>query len=87
LGSLRTSIHGAIGSDRPSSRQKNHSAENNSVDTTPTTAGTSGDEGPAICSFAAAFKHGGKKPEAEQARLKAPMLVLSSVEKRKSSVF
>ncbi|OBT54398.1 hypothetical protein VE04_10326 [Pseudogymnoascus sp. 24MN13] len=73
LGSLRTSIHGAIGSDRPSSRQKNHS--------------DGGDEGPAICSFAAAFKHGGKKPETEQARLKAPMLVLSSVEKRKSSVF
>lgn len=85
MGSLRTSIHGAIGSDRPSSRQKNHLAESN--DTAPTTASTSGDEGPQICSFAAAFKHGGKKPEVEQAQRKAPMLVLSSIEKRKSSVF
>lgn len=87
LGSLRTSIHGAIGSERPSSRQKNRSLERKSANTTPTTAGTSGDEGPVISSFAAAFKNGGKKLEAAPGRQKAPMLVLSSAEKRKSSIF
>jgi hypothetical protein len=87
LGSLRTSIHGAIGSDRPSSRQKNRSLERNSIDTTPTTANTSGDESSGPTSFAAAFKNGGKKTETEPERKKAPMLVLTSAEKRKSSMF
>lgn len=86
LGSLRTSIHGVIGSDRPSSRQKNRSLELKSVDTTPTTASGSDNETPVISSFAAAFKNGGKKPEAEPEHRKAPMLVLSSAEKRKSSI-
>lgn len=89
LGSSRTSAHGAIGSDRPSSRQKERSQERNSVDSTFTTASVSSDEGASVGgSFAAVFKNGGKKPEATESQpRKAPMLVLTSAEKRKSSVF
>jgi hypothetical protein len=88
LGSSRTSAHGAIGSDRPSSRQKNRSQERNSLDSSFTTASVSSDEGSSVGgSFAAVFKNSGKKPEATEAPRKAPMLVLTSVEKRKSSVF
>ncbi|KAF4624230.1 hypothetical protein G7Y89_g13943 [Cudoniella acicularis] len=91
LGSARTSVHGAIGSDRPSSRQKEHSLERKSVasvDSSFTTASVSSDEGQSVGgSFAAVFKNGGKKPEPTDGQRKAPMLVLTSVEKRKSSVF
>jgi hypothetical protein len=89
LGSSRTSAHGAIGSERPSSRQKNRSQERGSVDSTFTTASISSDEGSSVGgSFAAVFKNGSKKPEAsELVPRKAPMLVLTSAEKRKSSVF
>lgn len=91
LGSSRTSAHGAIGSDRPSSRQKEHSLERKStasLDSSYTTASVSSDEGLSVGgSFAAIFKNGGKKPEANDVQRKAPMLVLTSAEKRKSSVF
>ena len=91
LGSSRTSAHGAIGSDRPSSRQKEHSLERKSVasfDSNFTAASVSGDEGQSVGgSFAAVFKNGGKKPEPTEVQRKAPMLVLTSVEKRKSSQF
>ena len=91
LGSSRTSAHGAIGSDRPSSRQKEHSLERKSIasiDSNFTTASVSSDEGNAVGgSFAAVFKNGGKKPEAKDGQRKASMLVLTSAEKRKSSVF
>jgi hypothetical protein len=91
LGSSRTSAHGAIGSDRPSSRQKEHSLERKStasLDSTYTTASVSSEEGLSVGgSFAAIFKNGGKKPEANDVQRKAPMLVLTSAEKRKSSVF
>ncbi|KAG9235448.1 hypothetical protein BJ875DRAFT_269922 [Amylocarpus encephaloides] len=91
LGSSRTSAHGAIGSDRPSSRQKDHSLERKSVasfDSNFTAASVSSDEGQSVGgSFAAVFKNGGKKPEPTEGQRKAPMLVLTSVEKRKSSVF
>ncbi|KAH8687646.1 hypothetical protein BGZ60DRAFT_364089 [Tricladium varicosporioides] len=91
LGSARTSVHGAIGSDRPSSRQKEHSLERKSVaslDSNFTTASVSSDEGQSVGgSFAAVFKNGGKKPEPVEGQRKAPMLVLTSVEKRKSSGF
>jgi len=90
LGSSRTSAHGAIGSDRPSSRQKEHSLERKStgsMDSNFTTASVSSDEGLSVGgSFAAVFKNGGKKPEANDSQRKAPMLVLTSAEKRKSSV-
>ncbi|TAQ83339.1 hypothetical protein B7494_g8335 [Chlorociboria aeruginascens] len=91
LGSPRTSAHGAIGSDRPSSRQKEHSLERESLGSTDSTSSTtpsvSHDEGPSVGgSFAAVFKNGGKRAEADVQR-KAPMLVLTSAEKRKSSVF
>jgi len=91
LGSSRTSAHGAIGSDRPSSRQKEHSLERKStgsIDSNFTTASVSSDEGLSVGgSFAAVFKNGGKKPEANDVQRKAPMLVLTSAEKRKSSVY
>ena len=91
LGSSRTSAHGAIGSDRPSSRQKEHSLERKSmasIDSNFTTSSVSSDEGLSVGgSFAAVFKKGGKKPEATEGQRKAPMLVLTSAEKRKSSVF
>jgi hypothetical protein len=90
-GSSRASAHGAIGSDRPSSRQKEHSMERKSVaslaDSTFTTASVSSDEDVLGGSFAAVFKNGGKKPEATNLERKAPMLVLSSVEKRKSAMY
>lgn len=91
LGSSRTSAHGAIGSDRPSSRHKEHSLERKStasIDSNYTTASVSSEEGLSVGgSFAAIFKNGGKKPEANVTQRKAPMLVLTSAEKRKSSVF
>jgi hypothetical protein len=91
LGGSRTSVHGAIGSDRPSSRQKEHSIERKksmSTDSNFTTASVSSEEGLSVGgSFAAVFKNGGKKPEANEVQRKAPMLVLTSAEKRKSSVF
>jgi hypothetical protein len=92
LGSSRTSAHGAIGSDRPSSRQKERSLERKtvksvaSVDSNFTTASVSSDEGSSVGgSFAAVFKNGGKKPEPTDGERKAPMLVLTSAEKRKNS--
>jgi len=91
LGSSRTSVHGAIGSDRPSSRHKEHSLERKSVASLKsdfTTASVSSDEESSVGgSFAAVFKNGGKKPEASPAERKAPMLVLSSVEKRKTAMY
>jgi hypothetical protein len=86
VGGSRTSAHGAIGSERPSSRQKERSRERSSVDSICTTASASSDEGaPVGGSFAAVFKNGCKKPEAAESTRKAPMLVLTSAEKRKSS--
>ncbi|EPE27342.1 hypothetical protein GLAREA_03257 [Glarea lozoyensis ATCC 20868] len=91
LGSSRTSAHGAIGSDRPSSRQKEHSLERKSVasfDSNFTAASVSSDEGQSVGgSFAAVFKNGGKKVEPIEGQRKAQMLVLTSVEKRKSTQF
>jgi hypothetical protein len=88
LGGSRTSAHGAIGSERPSSRQKEGSQERKSVDSTFTSASVSSDEGSSVGgSFAAVFKNGGKRSEIVGSTRKAPMLVLTSVEKRKSSTF
>jgi len=51
-----------------------------------TTASVSSDEGSAVGgSFAAVFKN--KKPEVNDVERKAPMLVLTSAEKRKSSLY
>ncbi|PQE23626.1 transcription initiation factor IIF subunit alpha protein [Rutstroemia sp. NJR-2017a BVV2] len=87
LGS-RGSQHGAIGSNRPSSRQNSLEMKSVvSVDSTFTTESVSGDESNVGGSFAAVFKNGGKKPETADAQKKAPMLVLTSAEKRKSSIF
>jgi hypothetical protein len=87
LGSSRASAHGAIGSDRPSSRQKERSLERKSVasvDSNFTTASVSSDDDSSVGgSFAAVFKNGGKKPEPKNVERKAPMLVLTSAEKRR----
>jgi len=89
LGSSRTSAHGAIGSDRPSSSQKERSLERKSVasvDSNFTTASVSSDEGSAVGgSFAAVFKNGGKKVEVKDVERKAPMLVLTSAKEHKNS--
>lgn len=84
--SSRTSQHGAIGSNRPTSRQ--NSLEMKSVISVDsfTAESVSGDE-QIGGSFAAVFKNGGKKPEIRDVQKKAPMLVLTSAEKRKSSIF
>lgn len=84
--SSRTSQHGAIGSNRPSSRQNSPEMKSViSVDSF-TAESVSGDE-QIGGSFAAVFKNGGKKPETADVQKKAPMLVLTSSEKRKSSIF
>jgi hypothetical protein len=88
LGSSRTSAHGAIGSDRPSSRQKDRSLERKSVasvDSNFTTASVSGDEASVGGSFAAVFKNAGKKVDVKVAERKAPMLILTSAKERKNS--
>jgi hypothetical protein len=82
-GSPRTSVHGAIGSDRPSSREKDLSIERQKA--VSSTASVASDEGVSSSgSFAAVFKNGGKKPEVTDFQRKAPMLVLSSADKRKN---
>ncbi|KAI1129057.1 hypothetical protein F5Y10DRAFT_161961 [Nemania abortiva] len=81
LASSRTSASGswgAIGSDRPSSRQKSR----RSVDSQ---ASTSEGDG----SFASVFKHGSQrqaKTDGQTGQRKAPRLVLTSAEKRKSGI-
>ncbi|KAJ8119540.1 hypothetical protein ONZ43_g3527 [Nemania bipapillata] len=81
LASSRTSASGgwgAIGSDRPSSRQKSR----RSVDSQASTS--EGDN-----SFASVFKHGSQrqaKADGQTGQRKAPRLVLTSAEKRKSGI-
>jgi hypothetical protein len=86
LPSSRASISGswgAIGSDRPSSRQK----ARKSVDSVSSV--TSGCESDSS-SFASVFKNGAQRPskgvEPADGQRKAPMLVLTSAEKRKSGI-
>ncbi|ORY68961.1 uncharacterized protein BCR38DRAFT_306717, partial [Pseudomassariella vexata] len=80
LASSRTSTSfswGAIGSDRPSSRQK---GSRKSVDSL--SSACDSDPG----SFASVFKHGSQRstsPKTTDSQRKAPRLVLTSVEKRK----
>ncbi|KAI1422922.1 hypothetical protein F5Y12DRAFT_568871 [Xylaria sp. FL1777] len=81
LASSRTSASGswgAIGSDRPSSRQKSR----RSVDSQASTG--EGDN-----SFASVFKHGSQrqaKVDGQSGQRKAPRLVLTSAEKRKGGI-
>jgi hypothetical protein len=83
-------VHGAIGSDRPSSRQKQHiAAPQKKMSTDSYTSATSASSEECLStndSFAAVFKNGGKNPEADEAQRKAPMLVLTSADKRKNPV-
>ncbi|OTA54767.1 hypothetical protein K449DRAFT_338233 [Hypoxylon sp. EC38] len=81
LASSRTSTSGswgAIGSDRPGSRQKSRK----SVDSLSSGGDSEG-------SFASVFKNGSQRPgktELTDGQRKAPMLVLTSAEKRKGGV-
>lgn len=81
LASSRTSASGgwgAIGSDRPGSRQKSR----RSVDSQASTGEGDG-------SFASVFKHGSQrqaKAEGQPGQRKAPRLVLTSAEKRKGGI-
>jgi len=88
LNSSRTSLHGAIGSDRPSSRQQNHPLEQELSDSNVTATNLNDESVSNVGSFAAVFKNGGRKLETrEPERRKGPMLVLTSAaEKRKSSI-
>lgn len=81
LASSRTSIHGgswgAIGSDRPSSRSKSRKSVESLSSACDSEPG----------SFANVFKHGAQyKSESTDGQRKAPMLVLTSVERRKGGV-
>lgn len=76
-----TGSWGAIGSDRPSSRQKTRQ----SLDSV--SSATSGCESDKETSFASVFKNSAQKAGVELAdgQRKAPRMVLTSVEKRKAS--
>ncbi|KAI1004188.1 hypothetical protein K3495_g4017 [Podosphaera aphanis] len=88
LGSPRTSIHGAIGSNRPSSRENSRSLERKSVaslDSSYTSATVSSDEGNVIGGkFASIFRGDQKKFESTEAKSKAPKLILTPAEKLKA---
>jgi hypothetical protein len=81
-GAATTGAWGAIGSNRPNSRQN----ARKSVDSV--SSDTSACESETSSSFASVFKHGAqratKAPEAVDGQRKAPMLVLTSAEKRKT---
>jgi hypothetical protein len=84
IGSLRAAANGAIGSERE--KRKEQSLERRSVDSQFTATSVSSDEGASV---------GGKLLEVKMdvleadnmQRRKTPMLVLSSAEKRKTTLF
>jgi hypothetical protein len=77
IGSLRAAANGAIGSERKASKER---SRDRTVDRSWTANSVSSDEGAAI---------GGGLVEirAEEQRQRMPKLVLTSAEKRKSSMF
>ncbi|KAI9838399.1 MAG: hypothetical protein M1819_005668 [Sarea resinae] len=81
IGSLRAAANGAIGSERKASRERS------SIDSTFTATSISSDEGMNVGGKLLEVKvdSTGNSPTSE--RRKTPMLVLTSAEKRKSSVF
>lgn len=86
IGGSRTSLHGAIGSDRPSSRssQKQRSPDSVSVDSSFTAASLASEENTIGGSFAAVFKT--KRVEAIEPPRKSMLVLTSSAEKRKSAL-
>ena len=83
IGSLRAAANGAIGSERKELKER--SRERSSVDSSYTSSSVSSEEGSMV---------GNKRVEirvdeikASDERRKAPLLVLTNAEKRKSSVF
>lgn len=88
LGSPRTSIHGAIGSNRPSSRQRLRNLERKSItslDSSFTSASFSGDESNYYGSnVASVIKNGRKQLRVSELELKAPKLILTPVDNFKN---
>ena len=90
LGSIRAAANGAIGSERKDRR--GHSRGRDSVDGVYTAASLSSDDGASVGGPLVEVKADGlattkQKPKVVDERRKAPMLVLSSAAKRKSSMF
>ncbi|RKF73300.1 putative transcription initiation factor iif subunit alpha [Golovinomyces cichoracearum] len=87
LGSPRTTIHGAIGSNRPSSRQNRRFLERKSIvslDSSYTSASVSGDEGISLGeNFAAVIKNGKSLADVGGTNKNAPKLILTPADKRK----
>ena len=88
LGSPRTTIHGAIGSNRPSSRQNRRFLERKSIvslDSSFTSASVSGDEGISLGgNFAAVIKNGRNTADVGETNKNTPKLILTSAERRKA---
>ena len=83
LGNLRSNVNGAIGSERKELKER--SRERDSVDSYFTTASLSSEEGASTGGKLVEIKI--ETPQEEVDRRKAPLLVLTSAEKRKSSLF
>ncbi|KHJ34342.1 putative transcription initiation factor iif subunit alpha [Erysiphe necator] len=87
LGSPRTSIHGAIGSNRPSSRQNSRFMERKSIaslNSSYTSTSVSGDECSSLGGNFAVVVKNGRKGYSDENEKKAPMLVLTPAEKHKN---
>lgn len=84
IGSLRAAASGAIGSERK--EMKERSRERGSVDAMYTANSVSSDEGVGIGGRLVEVRVEEVKPASEERR-KTPLLVLTSAEKRKSSMF
>ncbi len=85
IGSLRAVANGAIGSERKASRER--SRERGSVDSLFTANSVSSDEGATVGGKLVEVKVDAQEFKTPSERRKTPMLVLTSAEKRKSSLF
>ncbi|KAI9812902.1 MAG: hypothetical protein M1827_004420 [Pycnora praestabilis] len=85
IGSLRAAANGAIGSERK--EMKERSRERESVDSHFTATSISSDEGATIGGKLVEVRVNVSEVKAPGERRKTPMLVLTSAEKRKSSLF
>ncbi|KAI9709807.1 MAG: hypothetical protein M1812_007599 [Candelaria pacifica] len=85
IGSLRAVANGAIGSERKASQER--SRERGSVDSLFTANSVSSDEGAIVGGKLVEVRVDAPEIKAPSERRKTPMLVLTSAEKRKSSLF
>ena len=83
IGSLRAAANGAIGSERKELKER--SRERSSVDSSYTSTSVSSEEGSMVGNKLVEVRVDDVKVSDE--RRKAPLLVLTNAEKRKSSVF